>query len=795
MADKKVILEIEYDTDEAQKSADALALKIDGLRETSKKYNEQVRNARKDLRKTDDQLKEEGKTRESLNKIIREGAVASARVKDQMKSASRERAKTIKEINGEKSAFDQLTENIKENTEAQNRNTQALDEIPGAAGNFVSSVKGMIQTAKAFIATPLGLVLTAIVGTLAALRKAFNRSEESGNKLKIATSAISGVFNGLMKVLEPVAVFLAEKIGKAFEFVGNVADKAMGLLSKGLRKLGFEGAADRVDNFTESIKESTSVAQELAAAEAELTKQQRWARKIQLDYQKDAERLRQIRDDEALSIQERMKANEELGKVLQEQLQEEMKIANQALKVAELRIQLEGETTQNLDARAEAMTNIADIQERIAGQESEQLVNINSLKREQLQLEKERQAEAEKAAKAEEERLKKEEEAAKKAAEEREKEQQKELERRAEAIQKMAELERQRLIDEAETFEERKEQLIKQAEEELELKLELKGITDEEIELAEAEHKARLAAIDSEYNAQVAAHREANLQQAFDSMQRVIAATQGMADQRVTIISDAFSKISTINWKEVETGKEGFMAIASASSGLTALIGANREQELADLEAKKAYELSLVGDNAEAQDAINRKYANEAAKIKKQQAEDDKTAAIIDATIATAIGVVQALANPGGIAGIILAALVGALGAVQIASIASQPIPNFKTYAKGGIIGGKPHSQGGTKFYGEDGSLFEAERGESMFVMKKDATAEIAALSAINESHGGRSFFERGAPKLQEGGEVDTTNIQRTVQEEFQRTPIFVRTGDIETGLTERQRVKDAGVV
>jgi hypothetical protein len=142
---------------------------------------------------------------------------------------------------------------------------------------------------------------------------------------------------------------------------------------------------------------------------------------------------------------------------------------------------------------------------------------------------------------------------------------------------------------------------------------------------------------------------------------------------------------------------------------------------------------------------------------------------------------------------IVLSALSAVLGGVQIAAIAAKQYTP-ETYAKGGIIGGKSHAQGGTQFIGSDGSRFEAEYGEVMFVLNKDATAEIAALSMINENHGGRSFGVKSS-HLQEGGEVDAKSIERTVDEAMQRTPIVVRVGDIETGLTEMQNVKSAGVI
>jgi hypothetical protein len=105
---------------------------------------------------------------------------------------------------------------------------------------------------------------------------------------------------------------------------------------------------------------------------------------------------------------------------------------------------------------------------------------------------------------------------------------------------------------------------------------------------------------------------------------------------------------------------------------------------------------STLSDKAKAdkQTAIDKEYADKKAKIekeakdksaalKKQQFEADKAASIIQATVATAQAVVGALANSGNpYLGIVMAAIMGALGAVQIALIAAQPTP---TFAMGGV--------------------------------------------------------------------------------------------------------------
>ena len=49
---------------------------------------------------------------------------------------------------------------------------------------------------------------------------------------------------------------------------------------------------------------------------------------------------------------------------------------------------------------------------------------------------------------------------------------------------------------------------------------------------------------------------------------------------------------------------------------------------------------------------------------------------------------------------------------------------------------------------GDNGQVFEAEGGENVYIMKKTASAEINALSALNEAHGGNSFGTSGLYKF-----------------------------------------------
>ncbi len=124
--------------------------------------------------------------------------------------------------------------------------------------------------------------------------------------------------------------------------------------------------------------------------------------------------------------------------------------------------------------------------------------------------------------------------------------------------------------------------------------------------------------------------------------------------------------------------------------------------ELANLEIK--YRKGELGEEEYQKKVAEAK--KKGAKIQYQIEMAQWAANILTATANTAVGVTQALAQ-GGVAGIITGALVGAAGAVQLASImAAKPIQHFAT---GGYVGGM---NGATM--GSDNTVIGARTGELM---------------------------------------------------------------------------------
>lgn len=110
--------------------------------------------------------------------------------------------------------------------------------------------------------------------------------------------------------------------------------------------------------------------------------------------------------------------------------------------------------------------------------------------------------------------------------------------------------------------------------------------------------------------------------------------------------------------------------------------------------------------------------------------------------LAGAIAQAQSVPFPANLAAI-GAGIAAVLGGVASAVGLLRKTPDVPKFASGGEaidVGGKSHAQGGTKYYGEDGNSFEVERGEKMFVMKADASRDIAKLSSWNQKYGGNSW-------------------------------------------------------
>lgn len=186
-------------------------------------------------------------------------------------------------------------------------------------------------------------------------------------------SALKKFFQGDFKgALEDVKSAGSEMVD-VFTGVDDSLNKATETLGK---------VTDAVLKYGEAIVDTAQKNVELAkSAEVAAVVNQGLIEK----YDQQAEKLRQIRDDDAKSVADRIKANNELGEVLERQF---IAMQNNAdIILANARAQFKANDTQeNYIQLLEAQNEKAAINAQIEGFRSEQIVNNVALKREEIEL-------------------------------------------------------------------------------------------------------------------------------------------------------------------------------------------------------------------------------------------------------------------------------------------------------------------------------------------------------------------------------------------------------------------------
>ena len=306
-----------------------------------------------------------------------------------------------------------------------------LEDVKDSSSGVAKGVKGIGNAIKA---AGIGLAIAAF----AKLAEVFNQNQKVADTFNTAFEALSLAFNDFFN-------FLDRNIGTVIDYFKGIfsdpqqalvdfgnAIKAnlierfnsfldtLGFLASAVKKVfsgDFAGALEDVksagketvdiftgvDNSVDKIAETTS---KVAKGIVEYTKSTIAAAKANVDLQKSAEvaevqnqilieqydrqaeKLRQIRDDDTRNIEERIKANNDLAAVLDEQ--EKLMLANADLIIATAQAQYnKNQNQENYIALLQAQAEREGVLAQIEGFRSEQISNRISLEKEQADLKKE----------------------------------------------------------------------------------------------------------------------------------------------------------------------------------------------------------------------------------------------------------------------------------------------------------------------------------------------------------------------------------------------------------------------
>jgi len=275
-------------------------------------------------------------------------------------------------------------------------------------------------------ATGIGL----LVGIVAKLIEKFTENKKVAEALEVVFAGIGAVINTIFELAEPLGEALInafnnpmealKNIGKAIK--ENLINRLEGLLefipavgeaiklvfqgewtqagkvaadAAGKMVLGVENITDKVaeaaeavgefaSDFVDSTKTAIKSSNDLVKAQQRLRDQQRDLNVEYAEARAEIEQLKQQRDDERLSIKERIAAAQEASDKDSEFAQKRMDIANAEVGLIQREIALQGETEERLDRLAEARIAAAEAAESSAAVQTELMTSIAGLQNEEL---------------------------------------------------------------------------------------------------------------------------------------------------------------------------------------------------------------------------------------------------------------------------------------------------------------------------------------------------------------------------------------------------------------------------
>ena len=299
-----------------------------------------------------------------------------------------------------------------------------LTEVKETTGGVAKGVKGISNALKA---AGIGLAIAAF----SKLAEVFNENQKVTDAFSVAFESLSLAFNDFFNFLNDnigtvTGYFKAifdDPVQSIKNFGNAIFDGITSRLKQGLEALGlfgkaaikffsgdFAGAAltakeaskelfdvvtgedggfdkikEAVTGAVSSITEYTKSTIKAAQGTVELNKQAEVAAVINQGliekYDRQAEQQRQIRDDETKTMEQRVAANTELGRILDEQSEKMLENVDLQIKAAQLEYD-KNQNQENLIALLEAQNEREAVLAQIEGFRSEQLINRISLQRE-----------------------------------------------------------------------------------------------------------------------------------------------------------------------------------------------------------------------------------------------------------------------------------------------------------------------------------------------------------------------------------------------------------------------------
>lgn len=258
-------------------------------------------------------------------------------------------------------------------------------------GNYASAFDG------------LGANVTSVIGALEGVNVAALFTKAS--LLAIPFVAIATIIALFVSRLMESEKF-TNALSRGFALLKDVAKPALDIINDALNATieAFEFGLSALEAFVASFKSASKEQQEATkgtiTSYLELEKAQQALLKRQREFQienkkliKDEEALKNIRDDERKTIDERIEANEKLAKIEQERLAKGIALQEEAIRLIQSEIDLKGGESlvgsEMLNKLTDARVALEELVEESIGRQNEAITNQVQLERELFEVQQE----------------------------------------------------------------------------------------------------------------------------------------------------------------------------------------------------------------------------------------------------------------------------------------------------------------------------------------------------------------------------------------------------------------------